>query len=143
MFRLTRKAGYGLMALKYLAEHSDNESLSARDIAKANHIRPQLLAKSLQRLAKVGIIRPHAGMSGGYSLLKSPRQISAFEVIYAIDGPLFTASRRTMGTEGKPAKSGMIMEPLTQLNDRICDLLRGIRLSDLVELPGGASHIAV
>ena len=70
MLRLTKKADYGLMALKFLAEHSDETSLSAKDIAEAYHIPPQLLAKILQRLAKVGILRSHAGMNGGYSLLE-------------------------------------------------------------------------
>ncbi len=57
MLRLTKKADYGLMALKYLAEHPNQPSLSARDIAQAYHIPPQLLAKILQRLAKVGILQ--------------------------------------------------------------------------------------
>ena len=52
MLRLTKKADYGLMALKFLAEHPDSASLSAKDIAEAYHIPPQLLAKILQRLAK-------------------------------------------------------------------------------------------
>jgi hypothetical protein len=38
VLRLTKKADYGLMALKYLAEHSDEASLSAKDIAEAYHI---------------------------------------------------------------------------------------------------------
>ncbi|HEY0794194.1 MAG TPA: Rrf2 family transcriptional regulator, partial [Acidisarcina sp.] len=47
MLRLTKKADYGLMALKFLAEHDDAASLSAKDIAEAYHIPPQLLAKIL------------------------------------------------------------------------------------------------
>jgi Rrf2 family protein len=78
---MTRKVGYGLMALKYMAEQANDASLCARNIAEAYHIPLQLLAKSLQRLAKVGILRSHAGMSGGYSLLKPLQQISVFEVI--------------------------------------------------------------
>jgi DNA-binding IscR family transcriptional regulator len=35
MLRLTKKADYGLMALKFLAEHPDQTSLSAKDIAEA------------------------------------------------------------------------------------------------------------
>ena len=48
MLRLTKKADYGLMALKYLAEHPHSAALSAKDIAEAYHIPPQLLAKILQ-----------------------------------------------------------------------------------------------
>jgi len=35
MLRLTKKADYGLMALKFIAEHSESVSLSAKDIAEA------------------------------------------------------------------------------------------------------------
>ena len=77
------------MALKYLAEHPETPALSAKDVADAYGIPAQLLAKILQRLTKVGLLRSHAGMNGGYALSRDARQISAFEVIHAIDGPLF------------------------------------------------------
>jgi Rrf2 family protein len=138
MLRLTKKADYGLMALKYLAEHPAEDSLSARDIAQAYHIPPQLLAKILQRLAKVGILRSHAGMSGGYSLLKPPREISAFEVIRAIDGPLFITSCGAIRSSCDLTESCTIKEPLARVNDSISDLLRNISIADLAETPGAA-----
>ena len=138
MLRLTKKADYGLMALKFLAEHPNDASLSARDIAEAYHIPPQLLAKILQRLAKVGILRSHAGMSGGYSLLKNPREISAFEVIRAIDGPLFITSCGTSDTGCDLTNSCTIREPLARVNDSISELLRNISISDLAEPAEGA-----
>lgn len=133
MLRLTKKADYGLMALKYLAEHPNEASLSARDIAQAYHIPPQLLAKILQRLAKVGILRSHAGMSGGYTLLRQPREISAFEVIHAIDGPLFITSCGTSNSGCDLTDSCTIREPLARVNDSISDLLRNISIADLAE----------
>jgi Rrf2 family protein len=133
MLRLTKKADYGLMALKYLAEHSDATSLSAKDIAEAYHIPPQLLAKILQRLAKVGILRSHAGMNGGYSLLKAAREISAFEVIHAIDGPLFITSCGPSHSGCDLTDSCTIKEPLSRVNDSISGLLRSISIADLVD----------
>src|SRR5215813_8903985 len=53
MFRLSKKADYGLIALKHLAQHAD-ESVSAREIAAQYHIPAELLAKVLQRLARKG-----------------------------------------------------------------------------------------
>ena len=133
MLRLTKKADYGLMALKYLAEHADATSLSAKDIAEAYHIPPQLLAKILQRLAKVGILRSHAGMNGGYSLLKPSREISAFEVIHAIDGPLFITSCGPRHSGCDLTDSCTIKEPLSRVNDSISGLLRSISIADLVD----------
>src|SRR3989442_9869842 len=92
MLRLTKKADYGLMALKYLAEQTDGSAQSAKDIAEAYHIPQQLLAKILQTLAKAGLLVSHAGTNGGYALAKPAREIRAFDVIRAIDGPLFITS---------------------------------------------------
>ena len=71
MLKLTKKADYGLMALKYLAEHPETAALSAKDIADAYGIPAQLLAKILQQLTKSGLLKSHAGMNGGYALSKA------------------------------------------------------------------------
>ena len=145
MLRLTKKADYGLMALKYLAEQADaavsrkpqglptHTAQSAKDIAEAYHIPPQLLAKILQTLAKAGLLVSHAGTNGGYSLARSAREITAFEVIRAIDGPLFITSCITIHGTCDLAGHCTIKEPLRKVNDSIKDLLNGIRISDLID----------
>ena len=141
MLRLTKKADYGLLALKFLAERSDTPSLSAKDIAKAYGIPLQLLAKILQRLTKAGFLRSQAGTNGGYALSRSPAEITAFEVISAIDGPLFIMSCET-GTRGCDlTDSCTIKEPLRKVNESIGDVLKAIRISDLCERePAGKYH---
>jgi Rrf2 family protein len=135
MLRLTKKADYGLMALKYLAEQKDGSAHSAKDIAEAYHIPPQLLAKILQTLAKGGLLVSHAGTNGGYALSRQSSEITAFEVIRAIDGPLFITSCITIHGTCDLAGHCTIKEPLRKVNDSIKDLLNGIRISDLVETP--------
>ena len=133
MLRLTKKADYGLMALKYLAEQAVNGAQSAKDIAEAYHIPPQLLAKILQTLAKAELLISHAGTNGGYSLARSAMEITAFEVIRAIDGPLFITSCITIHGTCDLAGHCTIKEPLRKVNDSIKDLLNGIRIGDLIE----------
>ncbi len=134
MLRLTKKADYGLMALKYLAEQASNGAQSAKDIADAYHIPPQLLAKILQTLAKAGLLVSHAGTNGGYALARPASEISAFEVIRAIDGPLFITSCITIHGACDLAGHCTIKEPLRKVNDSIKDLLSAIRIGDLVEM---------
>jgi len=138
MLRLTKKADYGLMALKYLAEQAGaatpHGAQSAKDIAEAYHIPPQLLAKILQTLAKSGLLVSHAGTNGGYSLARSASEITAFEVIRAIDGPLFITSCITIHGTCDLHGTCTIKEPLRKVNDSIKDLLNGIRISDLIDL---------
>src|SRR5690242_7049763 len=87
MFRLSKKADYGLIALKHLARHSD-ESISAREIAREYKIPAELLAKILQRLARKGILTSQHGANGGYVLARDPSQISIVDVVEALDGPI-------------------------------------------------------
>src|SRR3984957_21054375 len=89
MLKLTKKADYGLVALKYLAEHPEMPALSAKDVADAYGIPAQLLAKILQSLTKSGLLRSHAGMNGGYALARDARGFSAYAGILAIEGPFF------------------------------------------------------
>jgi Rrf2 family protein len=143
MLRLTKKADYGLMALKYLAEQSQisaQPAQSAKDIAEAYHIPPQLLAKILQTLAKSGILVSHAGTNGGYALARAANDITAFEVIRAIDGPLFITSCITIHGTCDLAGHCTIKEPLRKVSDSIKGLLNGIRISDLIE--ADTSHAA-
>ena len=143
MLRLTKKADYGLMAIKYLAEQpgADAQSpaaqsagaQSAKDIAQAYHIPPPLLAKILQTLARAGLLVSHAGTNGGYALARPAATISAFEVIRAIDGPLFITSCITIHGSCDLAGHCTIKEPLRKVNDSIKELLSNIFISDLIE----------
>ena len=149
MLRLTKKADYGLMALKYLAVHTAGQALlpaqatgtgaktgfaqSAKDIADAYHIPPQLLAKILQTLARAGLLVSHAGTNGGYALARPASEISAFEVIRAIDGPLFITSCITIHGACDLAGHCTIKEPLRKVNDSIKDLLSAIHIADLID----------
>ena len=135
MLRLTKKADYGLMALKFLAEQATPQPASAKDIADAYHIPPPLLAKILQTLARAGLLVSSAGTNGGYALARPAVEISAFEVIRAIDGPLFITSCITIHGTCDLAGHCTIKEPLRKVNDSIKDLLSGIRIADLVETP--------
>ncbi|WP_263356544.1 RrF2 family transcriptional regulator [Acidicapsa ligni] len=140
MLRLTKKADYGLMALKYLAEHPETPSVSAKDIADTYGIPSQLLAKVLQRLTKVGLLRSHAGMNGGYALSKEARTISAFEVIHAIDGPLFITSCTKGSKSCEVEPHCTVKEPLARVNDSIAGVLQSISIYDLVDHETAASR---
>jgi Rrf2 family protein len=121
------------MALKYLAEQTDPGAASAKAIAEAYHIPPQLLAKILQTLAKAGLLVSHAGTNGGYALARAARDISALEVIRAIDGPLFITSCITIHGTCDLHGTCTIKEPLRKVNDSITGLLSDLSIADLIE----------
>src|SRR5690348_6095595 len=135
VLKLTKKADYALMAMKHLAEHSDEGSRSAKDVADAYGIPPEALAKILQRLAKAGLLHSQHGINGGYTLARPAHTISAFEVIRAIDGPLFITSCVTVRGECDQSDRCNIREPLRKVNDSIEAVLKRIKISHMREEP--------
>lgn len=134
MLKLTKKADYGLMAMRHLAEHADQGACSAKDVADSYGIPQEALAKILQRLAKAGLLHSQHGINGGYTLARAPETISAFEVIRAIDGPLFITSCVTVRGECDQTDRCNIREPLRKVNSSIEEVLRRIKISEMSDM---------
>jgi len=143
MLKLTKKADYGLMAMKHLAEHADRGACSAKDVAEAYGIPPEALAKILQKLAKAGLLNSQHGMNGGYTLARDPGLITAFEVIRAIDGPLFITSCISVRGECGQSDRCTIREPLRRVNQSIEEVLKRITISEMREAPVPGNDLLV
>jgi len=143
MLKLTKKADYGLMAMKHLAEHAEEGAFSAKDVAEAYGIPPEALAKILQKLVKAGLLHSQHGMNGGYVLARDPGMISAFEVIRAIDGPLFITSCISVRGECGQSNRCTIREPLQRVNQSIEEVLKRITISEMREGPVAATDLVV
>src|SRR5881392_768201 len=115
MLKLTKKADYGLIAMRHLAGHEG--ACSAKDVADAYGIPQEALAKILQRLVKAGLLQSQHGANGGYTLARAANKISAFEVIRAIDGPLLITSCMTVRGECGQSGRCTIREPLRRVNE--------------------------
>lgn len=135
MFKLSKKADYGLIAVKHLAMHGASGACSAGDIAEAYAISAPLLAKVLQRLAKRGLVVATHGSSGGYQLARDPGAITALEVISAIDGPLSITSCTTHHGDCDQTTTCTVREPLRRVNDSILQVLSTVTISHLSEEP--------
>jgi len=142
MLKLTKKADYALMAMKHLADHAHEGSASAKDVADSFGMPPEALAKILQRLAKAGLLLSQHGTNGGYRLARPAHTISAFEVIRAIDGPLFITSCVTVRGECGQSNRCNIREPLRKVNESIEAVLRRIKISHMREEPEAAESAA-
>lgn len=131
MLRLTKKADYGLMAMRHLAEHSAEGALSAKDVAEAYGIPAEMLAKILQKLVKAKLLQSSHGINGGYALARDARTISAFEVIKAIDGQLFITSCFKVDGECEQSPRCTVREPLRMVNESIQQVLERISIADM------------
>ena len=131
MLKLTKKADYGLIALKHLALRGATESVSTKDIAEAYGIPVPLLSKILQRLARSGFLKSEQGTNGGYRLAREPRFITALEVIRSIDGPIILTACFTDHNECTHSERCSVREPLKKVHEGILRLLQNITIADI------------
>jgi Rrf2 family protein len=131
MLKLTKKADYGLIALKHLANVGSGSSASAKEIADAYRLPLPLLSKVLQKLTKSGLLRSLPGTNGGYLLGRDPRRISALEVIRAIDGPVLLTSCFTGRGSCDQSDLCTVREPLRKVHEAILQMLATMSISDI------------
>ena len=132
MLRFSKKADYALIALADLASRPVAASASAREIAERYDIPAELLAKVLQRLARMELVASHHGTRGGYHLARDASKITVGEVIQGIDGPvLVTACSDEDESCDQYAKCN-VRDPLWRLKDRIVQSLAAFTVHELV-----------
>jgi len=86
--RITRKSDYGLRAMFELAKNFNRTSVSIADIAAKHGIPDPFLEKIMQELRESGLVEAIHGRGGGYTLKKSPAEISIRDIVRALEGPV-------------------------------------------------------
>ncbi|HEY3596436.1 MAG TPA: Rrf2 family transcriptional regulator [Paraburkholderia sp.] len=142
MAHISTGVEYGLHCLLYLAEPAPGvPEASVRDLAELQGVPVDYLAKLFTKLHKAGLVIATEGAKGGFALARSAEQISALDVVIAIDGdkPLFECKeireRCAVFGEAAPtwATSGVcsIHAVMQQAEKRMRESLAAQSLSDL------------
>lgn len=133
MLKLTKKADYGLIAMRHLATHADLGACSAKDLAEMYSLPQEALAKLLQKLAKSGLLQSQQGTNGGYTLARDPRNISALDVIRALEGPLFMTSCTTAKGSCEQTSRCTVREPLRKVSQSIEEVLGRLTIAEMAQ----------
>lgn len=88
MFTISAKGAYGLYAMIELAKRYRSGSVQIKDIADSQSIPQHYLEQLLVTLRKAGFVKSFRGTNGGYSLAKSPAEITLIEVMTSLEGPV-------------------------------------------------------
>lgn len=87
MFKITKKADYGLTFLVALTE-KPNEFQSLSSITKKLNLPYKFIGQVAAELLQAGIVMSKEGATGGYKLAKEPQKISLQTVLEILDGPV-------------------------------------------------------
>ena len=138
MLALTKKAGYGLIAMTHLA-HLEGGLASAREISQTFGVSTSLLMNVLKKLSAGGYVESVRGARGGYRLACGPGEINLADVITTLEGPIRLAE--CLLDEEKAGDSAIcdvmdrcpIADPVHRVQRKISDFLKNMTLADLME----------
>lgn len=118
--------------MRHLAANADRGAVSARELAEAYDLPPELLAKVLQKLVRARYLTSIQGIRGGYGLARPASSISVADVIQSIDGPLTVTACSETNHNCEQYSKCNIRDPLWQVKDRIVAALSETSVADLV-----------
>ena len=129
MLKITRKVEYGLIAVRHLKENSEN-LIPANEISSSYGIPKEILAKTMQKLAKANIIKSVKGPYGGYKAMDKSSSTTLNDFFEILEGP--TAIMDCYFDSGcDHLTSCNIRTPINKINDSIRNLFEKLTLADI------------
>ena len=145
MLALTKKTGYGLIALTHLASVRSDAPVSAREIAELFGMPASLLMNVMKDMAAAGLIESVRGAHGGYRLSCDPATTSLADLVDVIEGPfrlaecLGTDPRRGTDVACPVVDRCPIADPVHRVHRKMHNFLKTVTIAEIAE-PGIAAE---
>ena len=132
--KLSTKGRYGLRAMIDLAQYSENDAVSINSIAARQNISEGYLEQLVSLLKKAGLVSSKRGAGGGYVLSRPAEEISAGDILRALEGSLEPVECPGLkNEEGCESSDACVTKYVWQrINDSINDTVDHIMLDQLV-----------
>ena len=139
MLALTKKAGYGLIAMTHLAKVGPEQVISAREIAEQFGVPVSLLMNVLKDLSGAGYVESVRGARGGYRIARRPKDINLADLIAAVEGPVRLAECVVNEVGDSEECSCQVMarcpiaDPIHRVHRRLNDFFKKVTLAEIVD----------
>lgn len=130
MLRITKITDYGFILLAYMASRDEALLHNAKDLSASSGLALPTVSKVLKILTQGKILKSHQGSKGGYSLARPANQITAAEVVEAIEGPV--ALTDCSSAEGCD-RNCQVSESWQKVNSAVIGTLSDLTLANMVE----------
>ena len=129
MLKLTRKLEYALIALRHMQMKGDILS-TTKEIADMYTIPQELLAKTLQQMARLKYIDAAQGPRGGYRIDKLLAKINLTQFVEEMEGPLEMVECN-INSDCIQMNTCNIRMPINKINQNIRSLFNKINITDI------------
>lgn len=130
MLRITKIADYGFILLVHMSKQDPALLHNAKDLSATIGIPLPTVSKVLKILTQGGILKSHQGSKGGYSLIRPAAQITAVEILEAVEGPV--AITDCSSVEGCD-RNCQVSNSWQKVNVTVVQALKNLSLADMAE----------
>ena len=143
--KISTKGRYGLRAFIDLAIYSEEAPVSINSISARQDISERYLEQLMAKLKKAGLVKSIRGAGGGYILARKAEEISAGEVLRALEGSLEPVVCAAFHPEEEcSVKESCVTKYVwKRINDSINQTVDEISLGQLVEESRKKSCVAL
>ncbi|MFA5449475.1 MAG: Rrf2 family transcriptional regulator [Clostridia bacterium] len=132
--RISAKGRYALAAMIYMAARYENgENISVINISESLGISKIYLEQIFTVLKNRGLVRSVKGAAGGYVLTASPKELTAYDILLAVEPSLFEAVAATVQGSAPHIESAMQALVFGKIDERLKGELNAVTLLKLAE----------
>jgi Rrf2 family cysteine metabolism transcriptional repressor len=134
--RVSAKELYGLRAMTEMARHFEQGTVSLAEVSRTVGISLNYLEQIAADLRRAGLLESRRGAQGGYHLTRSPRTITAGDIIRALEGSILPVQCAAEQAERRCTPCSREEECTARgvwqtVRSRLVETLDGITLADL------------
>lgn len=132
--RISSKGRYALVSMIYMAQNFENgKFITVISISEKFGISKIYLEQVFALLKKGGLVTSVKGSQGGYQLSRPPKQITAYDILHAIENTLFENAEETVADSAPAFEKTLRTSIFERLDSSVINTLKNITLEDLVK----------
>lgn len=120
------------MALQFMVEQQEQTLVTAKEISTHYNIPFDVVARSLQAIAKLGLVKSVPGSLGGYQLKAEWGLYSLLDLIECIDGHSQVVRCLDDASECDYHQRCTLVDPVTQLNYQVRGFYQTLMLPQFI-----------
>lgn len=131
--KFSTKVRYGMRAVVELAQNFEESPVMVSKLAEKQNLSVKYLESLMSKLKKGGVVKSVRGNRGGYLLTKDPQEISVYEIVTALEGPISLVNCSENPENCENFENCCTFNLWKELSQTLTDKMKAIKLSSLVE----------
>jgi len=131
--RLSTRGRYGVRFMMDLAIHFGNGPILLREVSERQGISTKYLEQLIRSLKTAGLVKSTRGPHGGYHLTKPSSEITLYDVVRTLEGPI--AMAECVEDPGSCPRSDACAarECRAEVSGKIVEILSAMTLKEIAE----------